>query len=280
MTDYIIAIPSYKRAEICRDKTLAMLKKMRVPSSKIYVYLANDEELTEYKKVLIPGTYNNLIVGLKGIGPQRQFIRENWPEGKCIVSMDDDIASVDLTMSTRFKKGSLDAFLKTAFKECKKHGSYIWGVYPVFNPFFRKARDEMTTCLNFIVGAFYGFINRPKLHAIDVVITKETGQKDDVEMTIKYFIHDGVVLRFNKIGFVTKYYGTSGGLGTFDQRLKPMKESAQRLKKAFPEYGEISIRKNGMYEFRLKKIPAKMELEQSNGTRKNGAKINTTRKKK
>jgi hypothetical protein len=279
MSDYIIAIPSYKRAEICRDKTLAMLKKMRVPAHKIYVYLANREELTEYEKILDPKTYHKLIVGLKGIGPQRQFIRESWPEGKCIVSMDDDIASVDLTMSARFKKGSLDAFLKTAFKECKKHGSYIWGIYPVFNPFFRKARDEMTTCLNFIVGAFYGFINRPKLHAIDVVITKETGQKDDVEMTIKYFIHDGIVLRFNRIGFVTKYYGTSGGLGTFDQRLKPMKESAENLKKAFPEHGEISVRKNGMYEFRLKRIPATTTLATTRRLAKTDKK-NKTRKQK
>ncbi len=42
--DYIIAIPSYKRAELCRDKTLAMLRDNKIPANKIYVYLANKEE--------------------------------------------------------------------------------------------------------------------------------------------------------------------------------------------------------------------------------------------
>jgi hypothetical protein len=32
-------------------------------------------------------------------------------------------------------------------------------------------------------------------------ITSSNGQKEDVERTIKYFINDGIVLRFNKVGF-------------------------------------------------------------------------------
>ena len=36
----------------------------------------------------------------------------------------------------------------------------------------------MTIDMNFIVGAFYGIINRPNLQAIKLTITKENGQKD------------------------------------------------------------------------------------------------------
>jgi hypothetical protein len=159
-------------------------------------------------------------------------------------------------MSKIFKGRTLDFFFKYAFKECKKMKSFIWGVYPVFNPFFRKQRDEMSSCLNYIVGAFYGIINRPDLKSIQLTLTKENGQKEDVERTIKYFIEDGIVLRFNKIGFETKYYGKSGGLGTFEARLKPMLDASKLLKKTYPDYGEISTKKNGMTEFRLKKIPS------------------------
>jgi len=257
MSDYVVCIPSYKRSEVCRDKTLATLKKMNIPSSKIYVYVANKEEHEEYEKVLDKKTYNKLVVGIKGLVPQRQFIMEQWPEGKHIVFFDDDVQSIDLTMSSRFKGKSLESFFKEAFKECKTQKSSIWGVYPVFNPFFRKSRPEVSTCLNYIVGAFYGIINRPKLAAIRLTITKENGQKEDVERTIKYFIEDGIVLRFNRIGFVTKYYGKSGGLGTFEARLKPMLEASQKLKKQYPEYGEISTKTGGMTEFRLKKLPSK-----------------------
>jgi hypothetical protein len=256
-----------------------MLKKNNIPSSKIYVYVANQEEYEEYKNVLDSKLFNKLVVGIKGLVPQRQFIMEQWPEGKHIVFFDDDVQSVDLTMSKQFKGKSLDHFFKEAFKDCKSHNSFIWGVYPVFNPFFRKGRPELTTCLNYIVGAFYGILNRPKLKAIELTITKENGQKEDVERTLKYFVEDGIVLRYNRIGFVTKYYGKSGGLGTFEDRLKPMLEASQKLLKQYGEYGSISTKKGGMTEFRLRKIPARTEGNdiENTGDREN---IKKTQKKK
>lgn len=257
MADYVVAIPSYKRAEVCRDKTIAMLQHHHIPSSKIFVYVANQEEYEEYKKVLDKSTYHQLIVGKKGLVPQRQFIMSQWKQDKPIVFFDDDVAKIDMSLSPKFKGKSLDHFFKGAFAECRTHHSYLWGVYPVFNPFFRKGRDEMSTCLNYIVGAFYGIINRPHLDAIKLTITKENGQKEDVERTLKYFIHDGIVLRFNRIGFVTKYYGKSGGLGTFDDRLRPMREASQKLLAKYGEYGSISTKSTGMTEFKLRKIPAK-----------------------
>jgi hypothetical protein len=261
--DYIVAIPSYKRSDVCRDKTLAMLKHNKIPASKIFVYVANKEEYNEYEKVLDKSTFNKLVIGQKGLVPQRQFIMSKWGESKHIVFFDDDVAKIDLTLSPMFKGKSLDHFFKSAFDACKKHHSYIWGVYPVFNPFFRKGRDEMSTCLNYIVGAFYGIINRPKLDAIKLTITKENGQKEDVERTLKYFIHDGIVLRFNRVGFVTKYYGKSGGLGTFDDRLKPMLDASKKLLAKYSDYGSISTKSTGMTEFRLRKIPSKYEEDKT-----------------
>ena len=112
----------------------------------------------------------------------------------------------------------------------------------------------MTSHLTYIVGAFYGIINRPKLKSIQLEITKENGQKEDVERTIKYYIQDGKVLRFNKIGFTTKYYGKEGGLGTFEARLAPMKEASERLLKEYPEFGKVTTRPSGMTEFTLKQL--------------------------
>ena len=174
-----------------------------------------------------------------------------------------------------------DDFIKEAFDECIKHHAFIWGVYAVFNPFFRKARKEMTTELNYIVGAFYGIINRPKLKSIQLTITKENGQKEDVERTIKYFIEDGIVLRFNKIGFTTKYYGKEGGLGRFEERIKPMRDACKRLEEKYSDYGHTKVRGNGMAEFVLKKIPSKFEEgEKHNKTAKKRTKNNKTRKNK
>jgi hypothetical protein len=119
----------------------------------------------------------------------------------------------------------------------------------------------MTTDLNYIVGAFYGVINRPQMKSLDLVITKANGQKEDVERTLKYFLADGKVIRFNKIGFETKYYGKEGGLGRFEDRLKPMKEASMALEKKYGKYGYIKTRGNGMTEFVLRKIDHTKSLD-------------------
>jgi hypothetical protein len=269
MTDnYIICIPSYKRAQVCNERTLTALHNHKIDPQKIYVYVANQEDYDLYKETLDPKRYNKLIIGKKGLVPQREFITNQWPNNKHIVFLDDDIEKIDLSLSPLFKNHNLDYFIKHAFKECINHKSYIWGVYAVFNPFFRKTKKEMTTNLNYIVGAFYGIINRPHQKAIELTITKENGQKEDVERTLKYFIHDGIVLRFNKIGFVTKYYGKEGGLGRFEDRIGPMMEASKKLKKQYGDYGDIKVRGNGMAEFVLKKIPSTLITEEKNKTNK------------
>jgi hypothetical protein len=253
---YIICIPSYKRSDVCNDKTLTTLKNNNIPKKLINVFVANKTEYNKYNEVLNKNLYNKLIIGKKGLVQQRQFIINMYKEGENIVFFDDDISNIDLSMSSEFKNHSLDFFFKSAFNECKKQKSYIWGVYPVFNPFFREGRPELSRDLRYIVGAFYGIINRPKLKAIQLTITKSNGQKEDVERTLRYFDHDRIVLRFDKVGFETKYYGKEGGLGTFEARLKPMEEATKKLLEKYPDYGSMIKKKTGMTEFKFKKIPA------------------------
>ena len=259
--NYIVCIPSYKRSKVCNDKTLTTLKNHNIPKNKIYVFVANKTEEKQYLQDLDKNLYDKLIVGKKGLVQQREFIMNWCKEGERIVFFDDDIAKIDLSMSNTFKSHSLDFFFKTAFDQCLKNKAFIWGVYPVFNPFFRKARPELSLDLRYIVGAFYGIINRPKLNAIKLTITKKNGQKEDVERTLRYFEHDQVVLRFDKIGFETKYYGKEGGLGTFEARLKPMEEATKKLIEKYPNYGSMMKKKTGMTEFKFKKIPAFSQIK-------------------
>ena len=169
-----------------------------------------------------------ILLWEKGLIQQRSFIQKYYKEGQKILFLDDDVESVDLSLSTMFKNNTLSQFVNKAFEICKENESNIWGIYPVFNPFFREPKKEITLSLKYIVGAFYGIINQPENRNLSLTLTKKfNGQKEDVERTIKYFIQDGVVVRFNKIGFTTKYYGKSGGLGTFDERLSPMRQASE-----------------------------------------------------
>ena len=72
--DYVIAIPSYKRAETLRDKSLTVLHKHGIEKKRIYIFVANKDEEKIYKEVLDPKSYNKIVVGVPKIGPQRIFI--------------------------------------------------------------------------------------------------------------------------------------------------------------------------------------------------------------
>ncbi len=241
----MIVIPSYKRCKYM--KTIKTLEKYNIPKDSITIYVIQEEE-DEYKKEFPD---YNIVVGVKGIVQQRKFIMNQFPEGTPLVFMDDDLDEIDLSM-TNF---TLQQFIEHAFQKCKEHNAYIWGVYPVYNPFFRKSRPDMSTCLNFIVGCFYGIINR-KNSNLDVTLCHH-GNKEDVERSIRYFIEDGIVLRFNKVAPKTKYYGSIGGLGTKKERIESMHIESNRIQNAFPEYGKIKVRKNGIHEFVLKKLDSR-----------------------
>ena len=63
---------------------------------------------------------------------------------------------------------------------------------------------------------------------------------------------DGIVLRYNKIGIKTKFY-SAGGIGLKSERVEEIKNETLALAETFREYGVVKIRKNGVYEFVLKK---------------------------
>ena len=79
---------------------------------------------------------------------------EQWPEGKHIVFIDDDVMTIDLSVSFVFKEQTLDYFLQEGLKEIQKRRSYIWGVCPAFNPYLRDTHQEITTYLALLVGPY------------------------------------------------------------------------------------------------------------------------------
>jgi hypothetical protein len=112
--------------------------------------------------------------------------------------------------------------------------------------------DNVSTDLRYIVAAFRGYINRHD------IILKGYDQKEDVENSIRSYIRDGGVLRYNNITVKTTWYAPGGIVareGTKEKRIGRSKEAVDWLMDNFPEYGSIKRRKSGIYEFVLKKNP-------------------------
>ena len=244
---YKIAIPSYNRANELKNKTLKTLIDGKVSPSRIYIFVANEKEREKYASVLSKGTYKELIVGRLGIANQRVFIKNYFKEGEHIVSIDDDVEEVLKMVGDKLVKiKNIDEFFKDAFRRIVREKLYIWGIYPVRNPFFMQ--NTVTTTLKFIIGALYGFIVR---HDKSLEPSPKAEAKEDYEQSILYYERDGGVLRFNNVTIKTKFLA-KGGLGQEKERFELNRKAAEYLERKYPQYVSVFHRKNGMTEVRLR----------------------------
>lgn len=258
---FVICIPSFNRPEFLNTKTLAVLQKHKVPKDIIHIFVHNEEQFALYEHITNNGykvINSNTPNGLKN---QREFISNYFPEGTCIVAIDDDISEIlnvvldnKLLLEKMAKKGieinpentqknlkmgytleptsDLMGFFNMAFKELYKRKFSLWGIYPVNNSFFMKHTEEPTTCLTYIVGCLYGFINHRETQKLNVE------NKEDYERSIKHFIKDGGVLRFNNITVKTTYYQGTGGMNNTN-RWYDADYCANKLVELYPKYCKI-----------------------------------------
>lgn len=240
--DYVIAIPSKGRAKMLNDKTLTMLKKGGINPRRIHIFVTEDEYDT-YKSTIERSLYGFIIKGVPGIVAQRKFIENYFNTGDKIISMDDDLDELDLSF-TNFK--TYDEFFNFAFKTIEDDNSYIWGVYPAYNEFFRRNKPLYKTGLLFIIGHLYGFINRPGDKDLETRIAK--CEKEDFERSLNYFLKDGSVVRFENVAAKTLYCRGQGGLGKLPERLAGIKEDCKTLADTYPHLIKLKEKKSGKVE--------------------------------
>lgn len=223
--EYIIAIPSYNRANALKTHTLKVLEEGLIPKDLIYIFVANDEEHKIYSDVL--NNEYNIIVGVLGLRDQRNFISNYFPHDTKIVSIDDDIQNFYIKNNDKLDVlDDLDLAFKLGFSECITSGAKMFGFYPCLNKMFMK--NTITYNLRFIIGSCYGYINSR--------IMINVKQKQDYENSMLHYLRDGKVVRFNYISMKTKYYKMKGGLQSFNNRMEEQLEAVEYLTSTYPTY--------------------------------------------
>lgn len=246
---YVIAIPSYQRPEQLFKKTIATLSRLledTIPP--IYIFLA---DMTEYKlyssaaknyKSSIQHLKIKFVIGTPGLVSQRNFIIQWFKSGQHIIGMDDDVEGFyrlntfghperSARASWRLESllpGELNKLIDTGFTMLDRYKAHLWGIYPVDNPYFMT--PGMSTDLKFIVGPFYGIINRPGM-----LLT--TPAKNNVERTLQNYSADGAVIRFNNYTLRTQYYKIKGGLQATNAgniRRQKAEAATEHLHKLYP----------------------------------------------
>ena len=69
---------------------MALLSRHGVPADKVYVFVANAEELALYKDAL-GDSWPNVVEGEPTLWRRRNFIANYFEEGRDIISLDDDV---------------------------------------------------------------------------------------------------------------------------------------------------------------------------------------------
>ena len=256
MIDYEIAIPSYKRKEILTSVTLPCLKKLKADFSKITIFTASQEENNSYREELLSKGLNiRIVTGVLGIGHQRIFINKYYKEGPKIFSIDDDIESLHLLEGKKLIKcpWSLDQIVRKGFSTCERVKARMWGVNPVFNPFFMKRTT--TIGLRYIAAGFMGS------YAQDLVWTDPKrlnfSSGEDFESTLRSFSRYKGVVRLDGICIKTKYFAKGGIcdlIGSKEKRIADHKKKLIEITERYPKLAKTYVKADGTTNIRLRNI--------------------------
>lgn len=242
--NYRIAIPSYKRPKVVKEKSINyLINNCKIEPKIIDVFVANKNEYEDYKYLKKIGV--NVIIGIITLKEQRIFINNYYDDGDFIIQIDDDINYLTIKKGKSTEQfNEIDKLIKIGFNECLKHRTKIFGITPTNNHFFMS--NKISTNLKFINGGFFGIIIDK-----DKNLDSNVNEKEDYERTIKYFLKFKKVIRLNMFSLHTTYYKGEGGM--VDGRTKEeQNKSALYLCKKYPDLIKINPHRKSKYlELRL-----------------------------
>lgn len=246
--DYKIAIPSYNRSSILLNRTINMLVENNISLNKVHVFVV-EEEYSDYVNTLPKPC--KIVVGRKGIAAQRNFIATYFLEGQPIVSLDDDIKSIqqlnesDTSIGNTAKKTNkiydLETLIYNTFFKLNSYGLTLASIYPVNNYFFMR-HNETLDC-RFCMGAFRIYFNIKKLEI------RTYNLLEDYETTLKYYQHFGGVLRINNTSIDVNYKTLKGGICSKQRNPLYKRLEVLRFLEEYPL--NCKVKKSGM-DIRLK----------------------------
>ena len=244
---YQIAVPSYKRYETLAKKTLRTLERYKVDPARVTVFVANEDEFTQYQKSLSNCPYRRLVIAEKGIRQVRNFMWKYYPEGTPVVFLDDDITRIQRLVKPKGENSKLvevvDLYKEVfvpGFSTCREYNSYLWGIYASTNTLFMDAStsqemeseeinpDEIVIGNQFINGQLFGAIVRHKAS-----LKIEGNAKVDHELSLSHFVEDGRVVKLKFIAVEADFAQESGGLQGI-RTVDTFNEAATYLKKKYP----------------------------------------------
>ena len=215
------------------DEKLSLIKNTEVYEEKEYLSSLGNE----YK----------IVIGVPTIGGQRNFIEKYYAEKTKLVMFDDDLHGVFLKDGSKLKPiNNLEKdFIIKGFDVCEKNNAKIFGMYAAGNPYFMKHRVYKK--LSYIIASMFGVIVEH-----DEFLERKTNHGEDYEYSIRQYIKNKKLIRFDDITVKSNYFKQEGGLQTIRTK-QYIFDSINKIYSMFPDYCKMYIRKSsGNAELRLR----------------------------
>lgn len=200
--DFIVAIPSYKRAD--EQISLNCLKSLGFTKTEIYLFVQTEDDKRAYEDAWSDDA-TVIYRPASSISEARNNILRYFNGSQNILMMDDDIKRFGRLAGNKIEDITEgDVFVKLineCFKFTSKRGN-LFGIYPVYNGYFmEKSISTMVT-----VNTVLGFCKRSHL-LFDETLTA----KEDIDMCGNILRNGGRVFRFNFLAVDAKHRTNDGG---------------------------------------------------------------------
>ena len=246
--NFVIAIISHEREKLFESKTLSFLKKHGICFEQVYVFVSDLSylsylPLSEKYGFNLLNSHNNLLkFNNNSILNARNNIINYFEDGANILEMDDDVDDI-IDFSTDKGVENFIDLVNESF--AKLDGFGLFGFSSQANKFFSNGIDKWG--LYSIINSCLGYVN-------DKRIKLTVFEKEDMERCIQFYKLDLPILKRGNYGIKTRYWKNPGGIAarySWEKRLTVQRESSLWLKKIYPEYCRIQVRKNGIYDLRF-----------------------------
>ena len=222
---FTVAIPSYKRPDIFEAETLTRILLPHGLLDKTVLFLSTQEDYDEYGQ-RFPEIRRTLAP--RGLMATTNHIMRYFGPGEPFVLMHDDVSDfyeLDHAGRRLARVQDLRDVFGRVFAELRASGLSLAGFYPVRAPLWMRKLPAVTRDLRYIYDPVCCLLN-PQL-------CLSLGGKGDYELSMRAYLRDGGVLRYNRMCFKTGYFDQRHGGESLS--LHAENSFAAKAMEAFPE---------------------------------------------
>ena len=230
MSNIVYCIPTYKRDNL---PPLDLLRAAGIDRDRILVSTQTEEDFAQicnrHTQYCTPLYQEGMSVGDNRNNLLEHCKQEGYNK---IVMLDDDIKSIDIVRGNKNRPltpQELEPTFAYCFAQAKKHNAPLWGLYPVNNAFFQRAR---TIRRSILIGTVMGITDNTLRY-------DETFRvKEDYELCCRVMLQGRNCLRFDVLS-ANAAHKSKGGCES-DWNKASCRIYAHLLAERYPELIELS----------------------------------------